>query len=269
MAFHSICKSFKSLFVLSPQYTLRTLSKKVLVFNFVLAFLFLTFVFSLVFHGQIYNWGTIWEYRYLFLQGWWITVILSFASLVLSSIIGIISALARRSRLLFLRYIATIYIEFIRGTPLLVQILFFFYVVAHAINMNNRYLVGVITLSLFSGAYIAEMVRSGIESIRDSQLESAKAIGLTSFQTYRFVIFPQAIRQLLPLLAGQFASIIKDSSLLSIIGINELTNTAQQVNSATYSTLESFLPLAFGYLILTLPISLLSRQLEMRFRYEA
>ena len=196
------------------------------------------------------------------------TVMLSAASLVLSLFIGIVIALLRRSNIALLSYLARIYVELIRGTPLLVQILFFYYVIAHNIGLENRYLSGILVLSIFSGAYIAEMIRAGIENISATQLESAKAIGLTTFQSYQYVIFPQALRQTIPPLAGQFASIIKDSSLLSIIGINELTNTAQQINSATYSTLESFLPLAVGYLILTLPISLWSRYLERKFQYE-
>ena len=91
----------------------------------------------------------------------------------------------------------------VRGTPLLVQILIFFYVVADAIGVGNRYLVGVLTLAFFSGAYISEIIRAGIESVGQSQLESARAIGLTPAQTYRHVIFPQALRQTLPPLAGQ------------------------------------------------------------------
>jgi polar amino acid transport system permease protein len=113
------------------------------------------------------------------------------------------------------------------------------------------------------------MIRSGIESIRDSQLESARAIGLTRAQTYRYIIFPQVVRQLVPPLTGQFASIIKDSSLLSIIAVSEFTLNAQEVNAFTYSTLESYLPLAVGYLLLTLPVSLFSRILERRFRFAA
>ena len=228
-------------------------------------------VFSLLFffvNGQDLHWENVWEYRYLFLKGWWVTIILSAASLVLSLVIGIVIALLRRSNVALLSFLARIYVELIRGTPLLVQILFFYYVVAHNIGLENRYLAGILVLSIFSGAYIAEMIRSGIENISATQLESAKAIGLTTTQSYRFVIFPQALRQVIPPLAGQFASIIKDSSLLSVIGINELTNTAQQVNSATYSTLESFFPLAVGYLILTLPISLWSKYLERKFQYE-
>jgi polar amino acid transport system permease protein len=175
----------------------------------------------------------------------------------------------RRSDIVLLRYFSQIYIEVIRGTPLLVQLLFFFYVVASAIGLENRYFVGIATLSLFSGAYIAEIVRSGMDSVRKTLLESAAAIGLTRLQTYRYVIFPISMRQILPPLAGQFASIIKDSSLLSILGISEFTYAAQQVSSASYSTLECYFPLALGYLILTFPISLISKYLEKRSRHEA
>ena len=155
----------------------------------------------------------------------------------------------------------------IRGTPLLVQILVFFYVVADAFGVGDRYVVGVLTLSIFSGAYISEIIRAGIESVGESQLESARAIGLTRVQIYRYVVFPQVTRLVLPPLTGQFASLIKDSSLLSIIAVSEFTLNAQEVNAFTYSTLESYLPLALGYLVLTLPISLVSRSLEQRFRY--
>ncbi len=224
--------------------------------------------FFFFFFNHSYQWDSVWEYRSLFLQGWLMTVALSSISLILSILIGLLCALCYGSGVPILYYLAKLYIEFIRGTPLLVQILFFYYVIANGIGMENRYVAGVLTLSIFSGTYIAEMIRAGIESVSATQLQSARAIGLTTYQCYRFVIFPQAMRQVLPPLSGQFASIIKDSSLLSIIGINEMTNSAQQINSATYSTLESFFPLALGYLVLTLPISLWSRRLEERFRYE-
>ena len=149
------------------------------------------------------------------------------------------------------------------------MILFLYYVVANGIGLQDRLVAGILILSLFGGAYLAELIRAGIESIPASQLESARAIGFTSWQTYRIVIVPQALRQILPPLTGQFASLIKDSSLLSIIAIGEFTLAAQQVNSATYRTLESYLPLALGYLALTLPISLLSKFLEQRLRYES
>jgi len=226
-----------------------------------------TFAFGQLHYG--WNWDAIWAYRQKFIQGWLVTLAISAAALAGSLLLGILTALARRAAFLPLRYAAILYVEIIRGTPLLVQIMILFYVIANAFGFDNRYAAGVITLSLFAGAYLSEMVRSGIESVRESQLESARAIGLTPAQTYRFVIAPQVMRQLVPPLAGQFASIIKDSSLLSIIAVSEFTLNAQEVNAFTYSTLESYLPLAGGYLLLTLPISLLGRLLERKFSYAA
>lgn len=214
------------------------------------------------------NWSAVWNYREVFWRGWLLTIGISLAALFLSLVAGLLLALARRSAFLPLRSLALIVIELVRGSPLLVQILFFWYVVADRFQLTDRLTVGILVLSAFSAAYLAEIIRAGIESVGASQLESARAIGLSPAQTYRFVIFPQAIRHALPALAGQFASLIKDSSLLSVIGLAEFTFAAQQVNSATYSTLESFAPLALGYLLLTLPISALSRWLERRFHYE-
>lgn len=215
-----------------------------------------------------WNWSGVWAYRGVFWLGWLHTIWISAAALVLSILLGLLAALGRRAPYPALRWVSAGYVELIRGTPLLVQLLILFYVVADAVGLQNRHVAGILILSVFSGAYIAEMIRAGIESVGQSQLESARAIGLSRFQIYRHVIFPQAIRHVLPPLAGQAASIIKDSSLLSILGISEFTLAAQQVNSATYSTLESYLPLAVGYLILTLPVSLGARRLERCFRYE-
>jgi len=225
--------------------------------------------FSFAFYQLDYawNWDGVWEYRQKFFTGWWTTVWISAAALVLSTVTGFLVALARSSPVHVLRSLSTLYIELIRGTPFLVQILIFFYIVADGYGISNRYLVGVIVLSVFSGAYIAEIFRAGMEGVSSSQRESARAVGFTPFQTLRFVILPQAIRQTLPPLSGQFASLIKDSSLLSIIAVNELTLNAQEVNSFTFSTFESFLPLAIGYLILTLPISLFSRRMEERLKH--
>jgi polar amino acid transport system permease protein len=227
-------------------------------------------VFYFSFHQIAYhwNWTSIAQYRSSFFKGWTMTLGISAASLLLSTLIGVVFALIRRSHILPLRYFGNIYVELVRGTPLLVQILIFFYIVADAFHVQDRYFAGILILSFFSGAYISEIVRAGIESIGQSQLESARAIGLTTSQTYRYVIFPQALRISLPPLVGQFVSLIKDSSLLSIIAVNEFTQAARDINSVTYSTLESYLPLAVGYLILTLPISLWTRWLEKRLRFE-
>lgn len=221
-----------------------------------------------VFLGSVRQWGTVWEYREAFWRGWLLTVQISLLALLGSVGIGVTMALLRRSRIIVIRYISMIYIDFVRGAPFLVLIFLLFYCVPAITQHASRMVVGVLALSLFAGAYIAEIVRSGIESVGASQRESARAIGLSPVQTYVHVIFPQAFRHILPPLTGQFASLIKDSSLLFVIGLPEVTYTAQQINSATYATLGSFLPLALAYLALTLPLSFLSNLLERRFRYE-
>lgn len=215
-----------------------------------------------------WTWQPVWNYRALFWQGWLATLGISALAIPMSITLGLIFALARRSPLLPLRDFARIFVELTRGTPLLVQIFFYWYIFGQQLSRDYRFLAGALILASFSGAYISELIRAGIESVGKSQLESARAIGLTRAQTYRYVIFPQAIRQILPPLAGQCASIIKDSSLLSVLGLGEFTQAAGEVNSFTYSAFESYLPVALGYLVLTLPISLWTQRLENRARFE-
>ncbi len=215
-----------------------------------------------------WNWQAVWDYRGLLLKGWLFTVGLSIAALAASCVVGLVAALALGSRFRLVEAIGRVYVELIRGTPLLVQLLVGFYVVATAAKLENRYVVGVLVLSLFSGAYLAEIFRAGIDAIPRAQRDSARAIGLTPWQAMRLVILPQAARLVVPPVAGQLVSLVKDSSLLSVIAINEFTQSAQEVNAATYSSLESYLPLAAGYLVLTLPLSWLSRWLERRLKFE-
>lgn len=214
------------------------------------------------------GWDSVAGYTRLFWSGWVGTVAIASAALVASLAFGVALALGRRAPWLPIRALCTVHVELIRGTPLLTQILILYYGIFHLAGLENRFVASVLILSNFSGAYLSEIIRAGIESVGASQLESARAIGFTTPQTYRFVIFPQALRNILPPLAGQFASLIKDSSLLSIIGVEELTQNAQQVASFSYSTLESYAPLAVGYLILTLPISIWSRWLEQRAHFQ-
>ena len=215
-----------------------------------------------------WNWTGVFRYRDKFLQGYELTMVISAAALVLSTILGMVSALAGRAPFLPLRYANRIYVDLVRGTPLLVQILVLYYVTANAIGITDRNVAGVIILSLSYGAYLSEIIRAGIENIGKTQLDSAKAIGLTTTQTYRYVIFPQALRQIMPSLAGQLVSLIKDSALLSIISVSEFTKNAEEAGNITFSVLECYLVLAVGYLILTLPISFLTRYLEGRTRFE-
>jgi len=240
------------------------------VLNLCVAFLLLSFVVYLSFETLTTRagWHEVARYRHMFIDGWLVTVLVSLVSLLCSSVAGAVIALCRRSKVLVLRDLGRIYVETIRGTPLLVQIYIIYYGIFHQMNIENRYVAGVLILSGFSAAYISEIIRAGIESIGKSQLESARAIGLTTTQIYRYVIFPQALRRIMPPLAGEFASLIKNSSLLSVIGLNEFMQKAEGVNDNTLSTLESYFPLAVGYMLLTLPISLWTQSLEKKHKFE-
>ncbi len=202
------------------------------------------------------------------LRGWGMTVIISACALILSTLFGSLLLAGQLGNHRPTQILSRAYVEIIRGTPLLVQILIIFYMMADAVGLENKFLIGTLILSVFSGAYLSEIFRGGIESIPKSQIESGRAIGLTEVQIYRFVIIPQAIRRVLPAVSGQFANLIKDSSLLYVIGFGEFTMQARQVNAATFSTFATYIPLAIGYLILTLPLAILSHRLEKRFRYE-
>lgn len=209
------------------------------------------------------------EFKIRIWDGFWLTVAVSLASMVVSLLLGSLAAGGEMSRWLPLRYLSRAYVVFIRGTPLIMQIYLFFYLVGTAWGVENRFWAGVIILSVFQGAYISEILRGSFNSIEASQLESARAVGFSPVQTLRFVIIPQMTARTLPALAGQFASIIKDSSLLSMISVTELTQTMREISAVNLNLVECYLFLGVLYLILTLPVVLVSNLLEKRFQYEA
>jgi polar amino acid transport system permease protein len=232
----------------------------------VLAAGFCFFFYVLISHE--YHWNKIYPYRWNFLRGWGTTIGISAVALILSSLFGSLLLAGQLGKHRPTQILSRVYVEIIRGTPLLVQILIIFYMIAHAAGLENKFVVGTLILSVFSGAYLSEIFRGGIESIAKSQIDSARAIGLTGTQIYRYVIIPQAIRRVLPAVTGQFANLIKDSSLLYVISLHEFTTQAREANAITYATFESYIPLALGYLILTFPLAIISRRLEKRFCYE-
>jgi len=215
-----------------------------------------------------YDWAAVAPYWRNFLSGWWTTLLISAAALVLSVGIGAVLTAGQLSPHRPPRWLSRGFVELIRGTPLLTQILIGYYLIADSVGWDSRFGVGLVVLSCFSGAYLAEIFRGGIESIPASQWLTARAIGFTEAQTYRHVVIPQAVRRVLPASAGQFANLIKDSSLLFVISVHEFTMQAREANANTYATFEAYLPLVLGYFVLTFPISLLSRRLERRFHYE-
>jgi polar amino acid transport system permease protein len=197
------------------------------------------------------------------LQGLLVTLRISALSLLYMLAIALTTALLRLSTSFTARAVAWSYLELIRNTPLLIQIFFVYFVLAPVLDFG-AFTAAVLALSLFEGAYAAEILRAGIVSIHRGQWEAAYSLGLGTFDTYRFVILPQAVRRVLPPLAGQAISLVKDSSLVSTIAIYELTMEGQKIVSETFLVFEIWFTVAAIYLIMTLSLSLAVRFLEHR-----
>jgi len=204
----------------------------------------------------------------ILMKGLVVTLQATAVGFFIAIVLGLVLAGLKAARLKIISWPARFISEFIRDTPLLVQLFFLYYVLPEYGIVLPAFMTGALALGLQYSAYISEVYRAGIESIPATQWLSARAIGLSEYQIYRFVVLPQAVRRILPAATGQFANLVKDSSLLFVISVPEFTMQAREVNANTYATFEAYLPLVFGYLLLTLPISLWSRRMEQRFRYE-
>ncbi len=223
----------------------------------------------------------------ILMQGLWLTLKVSVIAIVFGILIGLFTGLARIADNPTLKWSAITYIELIRGSPLLVQIFIWYFAFGTLINtliaknaslqgvlqalFGSQQLVqipplwfGVAALATFTGAYVAEMVRAGIQSIHRGQTEAARSLGMTYAQCMRHVILPQALRRIIPPLAGQFISLIKDSSLLGIIAIRELTKATREVVTTSFQPFELWTVCALLYLFLTFTLSMLLQYVERR-----
>jgi len=197
------------------------------------------------------------------LWGLWTTLWISFASGAVGLLIGLFTGLCRLSNNPTLRDLSTVYVELVRGTPLLVQIFIFYFFIGTVLNLSREF-AGVAALALFTGAYVAEIVRAGVQSIARGQNEAARSLGLNAAQSMRHVILPQAFKRVLPPLAGQFISLVKDTSLVSVIAITELTKSGREAITTSFSTFEIWFCVAALYLLINLPLSQIANKLERR-----
>lgn len=195
------------------------------------------------------------------LLGLLLTLQISSISLVFALALGLIAGLARVSSNLAARDLSSIYVELIRGTPLLVQLFIVYFFLGTVFHLS-AFVAGVVALSVFTGAYIAEIIRAGIESVPRGQAEAARSLGMTSGQTMRYVVLPQALRKTLPPLAGQSINLIKDSSLVSVMALTDLTKAGREVVSSTFSPFEVWFTVAIMYLLLTGSLSMIVRRME-------
>ncbi|KAB8331103.1 amino acid ABC transporter permease [Scytonema tolypothrichoides VB-61278] len=198
-----------------------------------------------------------------------VTLEITALSVVFGMIGGSLIGIARLSPILPLRFCTRAYVDFFRGTPLLVQIFMIYFglpALAQSIGIPLRFdrlLAAVVALSLNSAAYIGEIVRAGIQSIEPGQAEAANSLGMSGVQTMRYIIFPQALRRMIPPLGNEFISLLKDTSLVSVIGFEELLRRGQLIVANTYRAFEIYTAVALVYLVLTLASSQFFSRLEV------
>lgn len=202
--------------------------------------------------------------RRAILPGLTITIRATLIAFVIAVVIGLIAGLGRIARNRIVRTLATTYIEFIRGVPMLVLIFAVALVIvpllSEALGITNRLpqeMRAIIALALIYGGYIAEVFRAGVESVHSGQMEASRSLGMTHASSMRHVVLPQAVRNVLPALGNDFISMLKDSSLLSVLGVTEITQEARLFANSTFQFREGFLVLTFLYLFMTLVLSLL------------
>ena len=199
-----------------------------------------------------------------FLWGALATLEMSGVACLLGSLVAVAGALARLSKNKYLRRAATAYVEVIRNTPFIVQLFYvYFGLVTVGVNLE-AFSVAIITLTLNCGAYCTEIIRAGIQSIHKGQREAAFSLGMTEGQSMFLVVLPQAVRRILPPLAGQFITLIKDSSLISVIAVSDLTYVAKNIVTNTFRAFEVWLAIAVFYFVLSFALSWSVRNLEYR-----
>jgi glutamine transport system permease protein len=203
----------------------------------------------------------------MLLKGLQVTLYIFLIAILLGFIIGLVIALLRLAPLKILNWIAKAYVDAIRGTPFIVQLFFIYFGVnsLQVISLNST-TAGIITVAINAGAYFAEIIRAGIQSIDKGQTEAARSIGFTSAQTMRYIVLPQAFRRMLPTITNQSIISLKDTSLLSVIGIADLTQQGQIQASATFEAFKIWLAVGIIYFIIIYLLTLLANFVERRFQ---
>ena len=203
----------------------------------------------------------------LLLVGAGVTIQITVLSTAIGFVIGLIVGVARISHVRLLRMLAEVYVEFFRGTPLLVQIFLFYFALPVLTGQRiDPFIAAISACGINSGAYVAEIIRAGIQSVDDGQMEAGRSLGMTWLQTMRYIIVPQAFKRVIPPLGNEFIAMLKDSSLVSVIGFEELTRRGQLIIAKTYGSFEIWMSVAVIYLVMTLTISRFVAYLERRYR---
>lgn len=203
------------------------------------------------------------EHGIAFLKASWMTISITAISLLFAMVIGVIFAGFKISSSKILNWIADIYIGIIRGTPLIVQIMFLYYGLANIVNLDS-FTAGALALGVHTGAYIAEIFRGAVQSIDRGQMEAARSLGMSYSLAMRRIIFPQAFKRAIPSLANQFIIGLKDSSLVAYIAVTDLYNTALSVQGENYMPFETYFVVGVYYLIIVLIFTWVANRIEKK-----
>ena len=212
--------------------------------------------------------------RYLYLtRGLGVTLEITFFALLIGVVLGFVLAIIRSTcdktgKLKILNFIAKLYITIIRGTPVVLQLLILYFVIFASVNIN-KVVVAAIAFGLNSGAYVAEIVRSGIMAVDEGQFEAGRSLGFSYAQTMIYIIIPQAFKNVLPALANEFITLLKETSICGYIALTDITHGANTIRSQTYSPLLPLLAAALIYLVIVSILSMLVEKLERRLRTDA
>ena len=198
------------------------------------------------------------------LKGAGLSLAMAVLSLLIGLVLGTLGASAKISKNRILRCIGNVYVEIIRGTPMMVQLLIMSLVIFA--SSRNYTMIGILALGINSGAYVSEIVRSGLMSVDPGQMEAGRSLGMNYFTTMRFIVIPQAIKNILPALGNEFITLLKDTSLITVIGGKEMTYAAKAVIAKTYQGLFPLFGIALMYLLLVMLFSKLLGVLERRLR---
>ena len=211
-----------------------------------------------------------------------VTIVVTVASYFLIVILGLLGGLGRISKNRLIRGIASLYVEVVRGIPLLVQLIGWYFaspVIIHKLGLwlnlqplieyrANPIITAIMAITVCYGAYMSEIVRSGIQSVPKGQMEAARSLGMSHFQAMRYVVLPQAFRVILPPMGNEFISLLKDSSLVSVVAVADLTRRGREFMSAHFNPIETWLMVALLYLIMTIVAARVVSYIEKRSKYE-
>ncbi len=212
--------------------------------------------------------GILIKYKAYYIEGIKITLALSFISLFAGTFLGSLISFMKLSKSKLLSSVASVYIEVVRGTPMMIQIAVVYFGTYFAMGVDiNAFTAAVIAVSLNSAAYVAEIIRSGIQSIDKGQWEASKSIGLSHSQTLRYIILPQAVKNILPALGNEFVTLIKETSVASTIGVTDLMYASTTIRAASFKSFSPLLIVAIIYFIMTYSLSKLVKLLEKKLNH--